>query len=339
MPTRDIVVIGASTGGREALQQLVERLPEDFGGSIFIVLHTGPSSPDILDRMLMQAGPLPAANAKHWKPIKPGHIYVAPADYHLLLDRSGYTLLTRGPRENRFRPAIDPLFRSAAQAFGPRVVGVILTGQLDDGTAGLWSVKQRGGVTVVQQPQDAVAPSMPASALRNVPVDHCVRLKDIAPLLARLVHTPAEEKEVQPPSESMEAEIKIAKEENALDSGVTQLGEPSLFACPECHGVLLQLKEGSHLRFRCHTGHAYSLETLLAEFRDQTEITLWNAIRSMEENILLMHRMAEQLEKHDHTAAAQAMRQNADELHRRADVIRQAALTDQRPKSDEPAQS
>jgi two-component system, chemotaxis family, protein-glutamate methylesterase/glutaminase len=326
MVNKDIVVVGASAGGIEALQVLVGDLPRDFKGSLFVVLHTGASSPNILAQILSRAGPLPVRTGEEGERIKPGHIYTAPADHHLLLDPAGYVRLSRGPKENRFRPAIDPLFRSAAHAFGTRVVGVILTGFLDDGTAGLWAVKERGGTAIVQHPEEAIASSMPLNALKHVEVDHIAHLREIAPLLVRLANTAAKEKEAKPMSKEMEAEVKIAREDNALESGIMQWGEPSVYACPECHGVLLQLKEGSNLRFRCHTGHAYSVETLLDEFHEQTEETLWNAIRSIEESVLLMGRMAKHLKEHQHTDAAEALLNKAREAQERAKLVRDVVM-------------
>lgn len=167
MANRDIIVIGASAGGIEALRLLARALPNDLQAAIFIVVHMAPDSPGILHEILGYGGNLPALSARDWGEIQMGRIYVAPPDRHLILDPSGYTHLTKGPKENRFRPAVDPLFRSAARAFGPRVVGVVLTGRLDDGTAGLLAVKQRGGLTVVQDPDNALAPSMPLNAKRR----------------------------------------------------------------------------------------------------------------------------------------------------------------------------
>ena len=326
MADKDIVVVGASTGGIEALQTLVRDLPTDLKASIFVVVHTGPSSPNVLHTILDHAGSLPAQTAADGEEIKPGRIYVAPADHHLVLDKTGRMRLTRGPKENRFRPAIDPMFRSAAHAFGPRVVGIILTGFLDDGTAGLWAVKERGGTAIVQNPEEAIAPSMPLSAMKHVEVDHCVELKKIAPLIVQLAKTPAKEKGLKLVSKQMEAEVNIAKEENSLTSGLVELGEPSLYACPECHGVLLQFPEGSNLRFRCHTGHAYSVETLLSEFDEQTEHTLWSAIRSVEESVLLLRRMAGHLKTHDHPEAAAALERKAEEASLRANRIREIVM-------------
>lgn len=326
MQRKDIIVIGTSTGGIDALKELVAALPRDLKATIFITLHVAPYSLGILPEILERAGELPAANAQDWEKIEPGRIYVAPPDHHLLVEPSGHVRVTRGPRENRFRPAIDPLFRSAAHAYGPRVVGVILTGWLDDGTAGLYAVKERGGTAIVQHPDDAFAPAMPLSAIKHVEVDHIIRLKEIAPLLVKLADAPAGEEGEYPVSEKMETEVKIAREDNALESGVMQLGEPSVYACPECHGVLLQLQEGNSVRFRCHTGHAYSVDALLAEFTEKTEDSLWNAIRAIEEGVLLLRHLAEHYGKHHNGTDAAEFLKKAQESQQRADLVRQSVM-------------
>jgi two-component system chemotaxis response regulator CheB len=323
---RDIIVIGASAGGIEALKVLVKDLPADVPASIFVVVHIGAYGLGILPEILARAGSLPASNAVDREPIRRGHIYVAPPDHHLLLDPAGVVRITRGPKENLSRPALDPLFRSAAYAFGPRVTGVVLTGYLDDGTAGLWAVREFGGAAIVQDPREAFAASMPQSALRHVDVDHCLPLNGIAPMLVRLATDPAEKKGAKPVSQEIKAEVKIAAEDNALEAGIMNWGEPSVFACPECHGVLMQLKEGSNLRFRCHTGHAYSIESLLADFNEQTEDALWNAIRAMEESILLMRRMAQELAGHKHREAAGVLVRKAEDAQRRAELVRSAVM-------------
>src|ERR1044071_7069825 len=220
MPGRDIVVVGTSAGGVEALRTLVGGLPADFPGSVFVVMHTAPDSPGVLAQILDRSGPLPAASATNRERIRPGRVYVAPPDWHLLLE-PGQVRLTHGPKENRFRPAVDPLFRSAAQVFGPRVVGVILTGGLDDGTSGLWAVKRLGSVAVVQDPDEAFMSSMPLNALAQVEVVYTLPLAEIPPLLARLVSTTIAEQGGYEVPEDLEIEVKIAMEDNALDAGVT----------------------------------------------------------------------------------------------------------------------
>src|SRR5262245_32648369 len=205
MANHDIIVLGASAGGIEALTDLVPQLPAALPVAIFVVVHLPPHSPSILPRLLTQAGPLPATHATDGEAIQPGHIYVAPPDFHLLLT-PGTVRVVRGPQENLCRPAIDPLFRSAAAAYGPRAIGVILTGSLRDGTAGLLTIKQRGGVAVVQDPADALFPNMPRSALEYVDVDYCVPLAELAGVLARVAAQPARNTKTAVPS-SLEAEI------------------------------------------------------------------------------------------------------------------------------------
>jgi two-component system chemotaxis response regulator CheB len=321
---KHIVVVGASSGGIEALRELVQGLSEDFAAPICVVLHTSPEAPGILDAILSRAGVLPAHNARDRERLRPGLIYVAPPDCHLLVE-PGRVRVTKGPRENRFRPAIDPLFRSAAQVYGPGVIGVILTGNLDDGTAGLWAVKQLGGTSVVQHPDDALFPAMPQNALRHVRVDYSLPLVEIPPLLVRLTsEIPAAAAEATVP-QSIEIEVKIAMEENALDAGLNSITEPSTFACPECHGVLLQLKEGGRIRFRCHTGHAYSFESLAAGVGEAIEESLWNAIRALEEADMLMRSMAEHVRIHDVTQAG-ALTARANEAKQQADTLRKLVM-------------
>jgi two-component system chemotaxis response regulator CheB len=319
---KDIIVVGASAGGIEALRVLVGALPADLPASIFIVLHTSPEAPGMLADILDRFGTLPATSAEDGELIRTGRIYVAPPDHHLLLEPNRVRV-TRGPKENRFRPAVDPLFRSAAQTYGPRVVGVILTGYLDDGTAGLWTVKQMGGTAVVQDPAGALVPFMPLNAVTHVRVDYCLPLEGIAPLLVRLT-TEAEEEGVYQVPKEVDIEVNIAKEQKALDAGVLQLGEPSSYACPECHGVLLQRKEGTLFRFRCHTGHAYSIESLLSDITEKMDDALWNSIRAFEEGELFMRHMAEHLGQGENSQSAESFLKRADEAKRRANLMRQA---------------
>src|SRR5262245_16612417 len=221
-------------------------------------MHSAPEAPGVLDAILSRAGTLPAPNAINGERLQPGHVYVAPPDFHLVVE-PGVLRVTKGPRENRFRPAIDPLFRSAAQVYGPGAIGVILTGSLDDGTDGLWAIKQLGGVAIVQDPLDALFPSMPQNAVDHVHVDYILPLADIARKLTELTSAPVEAAAAVEVPEQLRVEVKIAMEHNPIDAGLERIGTPSRFACPECHGVLLELKEGTRTKFRCHTGHAYSI--------------------------------------------------------------------------------
>lgn len=329
MTNKDIIVIGSSAGGVNALCKLVQGLPADLPAAVFIVQHTSPLSPGVLPQILERAGPLPAVNATDGSAIQRGRIYIAPRDHHLLLERSeksGCVIrVSRGPKENLFRPSIDALFRSAAHAAGPSVIGVVLTGLLDDGTAGLWAVKDRGGTAVVQDPLDAQMPSMPQSALDHVEVDHCVPLMKMAELLVRLTRQRAPGKTGR--SERMQREVEIAKGRSPLESGSVNLGEPSRYTCPECHGVFSQLKEGKNIRFRCHTGHAYSLGSLLAQSSERTEEGLWNVVRSMQESVLLLQNTASSLIGGAGGKAAKALRNKIAHLQQRADVVRHLAMS------------
>ncbi len=325
MPKHDIIVIGASVGGMEALQVLVSGLPPDFGATMLIVWHMGPESLGLLPEVLERAGPLPATNASDGEAIKPGHIYVAPPDHHLLIDQ-GRTRLTRGPKENRFRPAIDPLFRSAAHAYGPRVIGVVLSGALDDGTAGLWAIKDRGGLAIVQDPLDAIHPSMPQNAMRHVAVDHIVPVRAIAPLLADLTQIEAVEEGVATMDDELEIETRIAKEDNPLEVGVMQLGTPSSFTCPDCHGTLLQITTGDILRFRCHTGHAFSINSLFAQVGESIEEALWNAIRAIEERVMLLQHVAKHSREVGGGATAERLLEQARAAEQQAQLVRLAVL-------------
>ena len=321
---KDIIVVGASAGGIEALRVLTGALPADLSASLFIVVHTAPDAPGMLADIFNRSGKLPATYATDGELIQKGRIYVAPPDFHLLIEPNRVRV-TRGPKENRFRPAIDPLFRSAAQTYGPRAVGVILTGYMDDGTAGLWTVKQLGGTAIAQDPEDALVPSMPLSAMTHVKVDYCVPLEEIPPLLVRLTTEAVKEEGAYQVPKEVEIEVNIAKEQKALDAGVLQLGEPSNYACPECHGVLLQLKEGTLFRFRCHTGHAYSVESLMADITEKMDDALWNSIRAFEEGELFMRHMAEHLDHGENSPSAESFLRRADDAKRRANLMRQAS--------------
>jgi two-component system chemotaxis response regulator CheB len=323
--TNQIVVMGASAGGLETLRALLHALPGDFPLPICIVVHSAPEAPGLLGEILDRAGPLQVSNGRNRERLVARHVYVAPPDCHLLIE-PGVLRVTKGPRENGFRPAIDPLFRSAAQVYGPGAIGVVLSGSLDDGTAGLWAIKQLGGTAVVQDPADALFPGMAENALRHVHVDYVVPLVDIAPLLAALASQPIAGRSSVHVPEQVETEVKIAMEHNPIDAGLEQLGEPSRFACPECHGVLLQLQEGTRTRFRCHTGHAYSVASLLAAIADGIEDSLWIAIRSLEEGQLLMARMAEHLSTHDDPTEAARLVERAEEAKRQSDVIRNLVI-------------
>jgi two-component system chemotaxis response regulator CheB len=222
------------------------------------------------------------------------------------------------------------LFRSAAVAFGPRVIGVILTGLLDDGASGLYAIKERGGLVVVQDPIDAEAPNMPINAMRAVQVDHVAPIAEMGELLTNLVNQSVQEGDgvvaKEKTSPNLQTEVRIALEDKGLEKGVTELGEPSTYTCPECHGILLQIKEGNITRFRCHTGHAYSVDSLLAELTETCEAALWNALRAVQETEMLTGHLAKHLAENGDEAAAQACVQKMVRAMRQANLVRQATM-------------
>jgi two-component system chemotaxis response regulator CheB len=260
----DIIAIGASAGGVEALSELVSRLPGDLRAALFVALHVPSHGTSVLPEILDRKGSIRAAHAVDGETIRAGRIYVAPPDHHLLVHR-GVVRLSRGPRENGVRPAVDPLFRTAALWYGPRVVGVVLSGALDDGTAGLIAVKERGGLAIVQDPDEATFPGMPRSALESAPVDHRARVAEIAALIRQLTRedTPTEGGLAMP--EDMEQEAAIAAFDLEAIQSDHHPGIPSGFACPDCAGVLWEVRDGELIRYRCRVGHAYSPTSLLAE--------------------------------------------------------------------------
>jgi two-component system, chemotaxis family, protein-glutamate methylesterase/glutaminase len=322
MPSFDhVIVIGASAGGVHALIQVSEMLPAFFPVPICIVQHIG-SNPSLLPELLRFRGNNHAVHPEDGQRLAPGTLFVAPPDHHMLLE--GDTVrLTHGPRENHARPAIDPLFRSAALAFGPRVIGVVLTGQMDDGSAGLKAIKECGGLAIVQDPASAAEPEMPKSALANVDVDHCVPLEEIGPLLTRLVGKPAP-KAPPEPSEALLHEVAINKG-NATVEMLEGIATPSPLTCPECGGGLWEMKETKPLRYRCHTGHAYGALSLGRSQKESTEQSLWSTIRGLREREMLLRRMATIAEGTGDLAQARAGRAQAERLDQQVRVLQAVA--------------
>jgi two-component system chemotaxis response regulator CheB len=325
MVNRDIVVIGASAGGVGALTELVSHLPRALNATVFIVLHIPVYARTELPAVLSRSAVLPVKLAQDGAEIERGTIYVAPNDHHLVL-RSNRIRLTKGPRENRVRPCIDVLFRSAAIEFGSRVIGIVLTGLLDDGTAGLWAIKDRQGITITQEPSTAEYPDMPFSAIRHVEIDHQLSLRQIAETVGTLTaqQFPAPVSEAIPPYLKLETDI--ATEGNALKSGVLKIGELSANTCPECHGVLVKIQEGSIVRYRCHTGHAFSLETLLVEVDEAIDNGLWDGIRAIEERALILREMEGLERQRGSNDSADRRAREAEDAEQRAQRIRELVV-------------
>ncbi len=336
MPGHDIIVIGASAGGVEALTEIMGTLPVDLPAAIFVALHLGPgrsSMPEILTR----AGKLPAGHPVHREPIRRGRIYVAPPDRHLRVG-NGQLLLEQGPKENGHRPAIDVLFRSAAQVYGPRVVGVVLTGNLDDGTAGLLEIKKMGGLAVVQDPEEADYPGMPKNAVESVCVDHVMPLPALGSLLVRLAEEPV------PPGPSGDGGEPLSQESQEPNGGKRSadapegfgellgesgedFGTPSGFTCPDCGGGLWEWEQEGFHRYRCRTGHAYSPESLGALQKERVDLALGAAQRSLKEGADFARRMALRMHAKGLPLIEQRYLERAAEAERNARVLRTLLLT------------
>jgi two-component system chemotaxis response regulator CheB len=318
-PVHDLVVIGASAGGVEALQEVVSALPADFPACVLVVLHIGRHE-SRLAHILSRVGRLPADNATHGDMLRPGHIYVARPDHHLLV-QNGRVAVMRGARENHSRPAIDPLFRSAAVEYRSRVVAVLLSGANDDGTAGLQAVASTGGITIVQDPNDALAAEMPRSALAHAPVDHCLPVREIAPLLVQLAGQRAPAPKPIPTWLFHEHAASLMEEDPMPH--LAQLGRTSRIVCPECGGSLIDVEGAQPPRYRCHTGHAFSLNTLHAAQEDATEAALWAAMRALQEKEVLLRRMAELDRMAGDDSTAQGFDQGAAQLLRHVQLLRE----------------
>jgi len=268
---------------------LLAGLPKDLPAAVCVVIHLRPDASSHLAEVLARTTSLPVVAARNGMTLQRGVIHVAVPDLHLLVDRGDHeeavVRLVRGPRENRTRPAVDPLFRSAALAFGPRVIGVVLSGALDDGTAGLWTVKDRGGIAIVQEPEDAAVPSMPSSAQAEVEVDYVAPVRELGPLLGRLAResAPTDPAETIQPTDELVREVGITAMDEDSHLGSERYGRPSRFACPDCGGVMWDVTGAGPLRFRCEVGHAHSAATLAETQTEAVEAAMWAALRALED--------------------------------------------------------
>jgi two-component system chemotaxis response regulator CheB len=303
----DIVTIGASAGGVEVLLALAGELPTDLAAAVFVVVHQTPNHASSLPELLSRRGPLAATHPLHGERVEPGRIYVAPPDNHLQL-RPGMIEVLRGPKDNGHRPAADVLFRTAAAAYGSRVIGVVLSGYQDCGTAGMMSIKARGGLAVVQDPRTAIAPDMPRHVVERVAVDHVVHPLELPGLITRLVATPTG------PAAEPDRFIK------QLDGA--ELGQPADVVCPICTGVMTEAQPGLFQHFRCHVGHAFTLESLVREQSEEMERVLWAAVRALEESAALARRVS----LHETGDLQQRFAEKAATHTRQADYLRRMLL-------------
>jgi len=319
---RDLIVVGASAGGVQTLQRLIADLPPELPASVLVVLHMMSSGTSVLDSILERAGELTVTRAVDGEPLERGHVYVAPPDRHLLV-RGPRIHLSNGPRENGHRPAVDPLFRSAARAFGARTIGVILSGTLDDGTDGLRLIKERGGATVCQDPEDAAYGEMPRSAIEFVDPDRVVPIAEMGRTLCELLDAPLEPRPAEgvadPRSQQIDlVEVELGREEPD--------GDASLLTCPDCGGVLLEREEGGVVRFACQVGHAYSPESLVEHQGDALESALWQALRTLEERADLLNRMSKRATRRGMDDTGGRMERRAERITSHASEIRNTIL-------------
>lgn len=286
----DIVVIGASAGGIPPLLTVIGNLPEDFGAAVMIVVHLPALSKSHLPQILQRVTSLPVVTAEHGQAIETGRIYVAAPDQHLIV-REGYVELSHGPRENHTRPSVDPLFRSAARAYGERVIGIVLSGVLYDGSGGLMAINAHHGVAIVQDPNEALMAGMPESAMLHATIDYVLPAAEIASTLVELVGRTFRPEDVPMRDDEAEIEMKIQLDFDRQRQDVRP-GESTMFTCPDCGGVLWQDREGAALQFRCHVGHAYAPETLMSLKSEDVEAALWACVRMLKEKSTLSRQMA-----------------------------------------------
>ncbi len=308
--------------------KLVSDLPGDLPAAVFIVLHVSAAVPSFLPEILARDSKLQVSHAINGEEIKWGRIYVAPPDHHLLI-QDDRVKLVHGPKENLHRPSIDALFRSAARWAGPRAIGVVLTGARDDGTVGMRAIKQRGGITIVQDPSEAPFPSMPLSVINDMKVDYSLPLGEIAPLLSKLSRETADDERRYPVSEQVEIEVRIAKQEmdgDELIASVEKLGKISRLTCPDCHGALWEINDQDMLRYRCHVGHAFSAESLTEGQSEMLDAALWSAVRALEEQTMLAKRIEERARKANHLRAARMFEKRARKAEEHTSMLRQLLL-------------
>jgi len=299
---------------------MIGGLPADFEATVLVVLHVPAASGSALPAILDRCGPLPARHAQEGDPLAPGQVLVAPPDRHLIVV-DGVVTLSTGPRENSHRPAIDVLFRSAARAAGPRVVGVVLSGALDDGAAGMYAITSRGGVGVVQDFDEALYDSMPRAAAQSGNVDLVLPAAKIPAALAELMADDVPE--APPPSDLMEQETAMADIDAPTMHDHHRPGTPSGFACPDCHGALFEIHEGDLLRYRCRVGHAWSADSLVARQTNDLESALWMALRSLEEKASLSRELGDRAANSGHDLSALRFDESATEALGAAELVRE----------------
>jgi two-component system, chemotaxis family, protein-glutamate methylesterase/glutaminase len=328
MSNRDILAVGTSAGGVEALLFLAGQFRPDFPASVLITIHLPSHGRSELDEILSRAGPLPASFARDGETLRRSRIYIAPPDRHLLVDGGDRLALGEGPRENNSRPSIDPMLRSAAVCCGSRAVGVVLTGTLGDGASGLWAVRQCGGLTAVQDPRDAAFAEMPLTALNRAKPEHVVRLAEMPALLARLVRQAAGLPVNCP--RRIQYEVEIARNGYSKMEEMDSLGRRSPLACPDCGGVMWEIGEEDLVRYRCHVGHTYTAEIMSLALDESLRRALASAQRALEERVAVARKLETQAIEGGHRVLADTWAEKAREFQGEMHVIRDSIRRMQR---------
>jgi two-component system chemotaxis response regulator CheB len=326
--TRDIVMIGSSAGGVEALPRVLQQLPKDFPASVFVIQHLAPTGRPYLADILARSSPLPVSWAEQGDKIHRGRVYVAPPDTHLLFT-DDHIALNRGARENFSRPSIDKAFRSAASVHGNRTIGVLLTGMLDDGVSGLRAIRQAGGIVVVQDPEDAAFPELPSRALEAVTPDHLLPLVNIPQILRARV---SDEVSPQTVPQGIALEAAIDRIAHATPQELARLGPQSAIMCPECSGPMWELGDAAQRRYRCYLGHAVTASQVLEHSANEVEQALWSAVRALEERAMTLQTLANDAGKAGNHQVLQLYSQRAKEAQKQADLARSFMFDLMRPK-------
>jgi two-component system chemotaxis response regulator CheB len=339
---RTVIVIGGSAGGLEALQRVLTGVDGNLHAAVFVVIHTPAGAAHVLAAILQRASKMKACYPTDGEPLVGGRIDVGVPDHHLLIER-GAVRITKGPRENGFRPAVDPLFRTAAAAYDRRVIGIVLSGGQNDGTLGMAAIKRAGGITVAQSPDDALVSSMPASAIANVGVDHVLTADQIRTfLLGSLRETGKKVMARRAKQHSPGASTRERPDPAAVGAalpGAPPSEPPSMFVCPDCGGTLWEAEENGVLRYRCHVGHAYTAESLLDQQAETLEQAMWTALRSLEEGAALRARMADRARDRGMQTIADRYDEQSVDLKQRAAIVRKALVIDREtPIANRPAQ-
>ena len=335
-PRLDVIAIGGSAGSHAVLKQVLHELTPELPATVLISTHVPAHGSSRLAEVLQATSSIPVTQAVDGQPVEYGHVYIAAPDRHLLMI-DGVLRLGVGPRENMVRPSIDPLFRSAALSCGSSVIGVVLSGMLNDGAAGLNAIKSVGGTTIVQHPLDAEADDMPLAALNATDVDHVVQGAYLAGLLGELAGSVAPPRRA--PTEELRLEVEIAAGGHVGSDTLMRFARPSTLTCPDCHGVLSEVQGSRPLRYRCQIGHAYTAEAVASHTHEVDE-AVRVALRVMEERVTLVERMALDARQTGRSAVAELYEMRALEYRRYAVTLREAALMSlRRVRSDEGAVS